>query len=149
MHLLAGEVARPNYAEPLWRRIDEGPTRRVTGGSDSESPACVASGEVALPSTPSAADPCQGPFAATTNAEGGLGVWTGEGPTESDVVPQLSADGYTVAFVANAPLVSLGADFGDDTQNRSSDVYVADMQPGLTRDQALHPLTELGKREHH
>ncbi len=39
------------YAEPLWRRIADGPdapTQRVTGGSDPLNPACVASGERTL-----------------------------------------------------------------------------------------------------
>ena len=44
-------------------------TERVTGGSDPGNPLCVESGESALPATPSALDPCQGPF--VTEQEGG------------------------------------------------------------------------------
>ena len=127
------------YAEPLWRRIADGPaaiTERVSGGSDPLSPSCVASGESKLAGTPSLSDPCQGPFA-TAPENGNSGTWKGG---VGNVVPQLSADGYTVAFLANAPLIAFGANFGR-TENHS-DVYVADMHPGLTRNQALRPLTE-------
>jgi hypothetical protein len=136
---LPSETLRPEYSEPLWRRIaagPEAPTRQVTGGSDPANPACTASGEEVLPLTPSASDPCQGPFA-TTNQ---YGIWTGG---EGDTVPRLSADGYTVAFIANAPLVSLGNDFGAEKATRHGDLYVANMHEGLTRAQALTPLTEL------
>ncbi len=141
--LLSGEARSPAYTEPLWRRIEPGsetPTERVTGGSDPQNPACVASGETSLPATPSPSDPCQGPFA------------TPEGPTPpgilaggagSDFVPRLSADGYTVAFVSQEPLASLGENFGRGALGQSSDLYVADMHAGLTRDEALTQLTEL------
>ncbi len=128
------------YAEPLWRRIADGPdapTQRVSGGSDPLSAACVASGESTLAGTPSLSDPCQGPFS-TAPENGNSGTWRGG---VGNVVPQLSADGYTVAFLANAPLIAFGANFGR-TENHS-DAYVADMRPGLTRNQALRPLTEL------
>jgi hypothetical protein len=143
---LPGETLNPEWAEPLWRRIGDGelaPTRRVTGGSDPANPACVASGERTLPSTASSSDPCQGPFATqeTDNTAGVGGVWTGD--TGDDIVPQLSADGYTVAFPANAPLVTLGGDFGGEATGRHSDLYIADMHEGLTRDEALRQLTEL------
>jgi hypothetical protein len=141
---LSGERFIPAYAEPLWRRIEEGPhtpTRRITGGSDPEDPACAASGEQTLPETASASDPCQGPFVTNPlNAE--EDIW-GEGESVSDFVPQLSADGYQVAFLSSAPLLSLGNDFGLGDKPRHADVYVADMQPGLSRTQALRPLTEL------
>jgi WD40-like Beta Propeller Repeat len=129
--------AEAKYAEPLWRRIADGPTptRRVTGGSEPENPLCLASGETELP-YPTAPGPCQGPFA----TEPSVGVWSGE---VGNTVPQLSEDGYTVAFVATAPLVALGADFGRGAEGESDDLYVADMSEGLTRNQALRPLTEV------
>jgi hypothetical protein len=140
---LANETLDAVYGEPLWRRIadgEEAPTRRVTGGSDPTNPACVASGEKSLPEQPSLSDPCQGPFSTTV----AYGIWEGG---EGDAVPRLSADGYTVAFVANAPLASLGNDFGVDRTTRHSDLYVADMHAGLSRVQALTPLTELASGE--
>jgi hypothetical protein len=136
---LAAENLPAVYAEQLWRRIADGPgalTERVSGGSDPLSPSCVAGGESKLAGTPSLGDPCQGPFA-TAPENGNSGTWRGG---VGNVVPQLSTDGYTVAFLANAPLIAFGANFGR-TENHS-DVYVADMHPGLTRNQALRPLTE-------
>ncbi|HEY2537783.1 MAG TPA: hypothetical protein VGI24_12485 [Solirubrobacteraceae bacterium] len=132
---LSAELLPARYSEPLWRRIADGPeapTRRITGGSDPANPACAANGETVLPPLASASDPCQGPFAIEA-----YGVWSGG---TGNPVPQLSADGATVAFLANAPPV--GATFGE-ILNRSSDLYVASMANGLTRVQAQRPLTEL------
>lgn len=139
--MLPGEQVEPDYAEPLWRRISEGPltpTRRVTGGSQPEAPGCAESGELTLPgfAAQSLADPCQGPFA----VEHKSGVFAA---TVGDSIPQLSADGNTVAFLASAQLVSLGVDYGRSAEGEADDLYVANMQEGLTRIQALQPLTEL------
>jgi Tol biopolymer transport system component len=134
--VLSDETLPAQYSEPLWRRIADGPealTRRITGGSDPSSPACEASGESALAETTSSSDPCQGPFRTE-----GPGVWTGG---IGNPVPQLSADGWTVAFLAGAP--PIGGTFGGDVLNDNSDLYVVDMAGGLTRTQALRPLTEL------
>jgi hypothetical protein len=134
--VLSAETLRAGYTEPLWRRIGEGsgtPTRRVTGGSDPSNPACAASGETALPEVFSPTDPCQGPF--RTEA---LGIWIGG---TGDPVPQLSANGMTVAFLAGAPPVE--GNFGGDVLARASDLYVVNMVEGRSRAQALTPLTEL------
>jgi hypothetical protein len=140
--MLAGEGEHPIYTEPLWRRIADGPltpTNRVTGGSEPENPACVASGETELPNLggPSPqSNPCQGPFA----VENVSGIWAG---TVGDAIPQLSADGYTVAFLATAQLVSLGVDYGRSGATSADDLYLANMHEGLTRSEALRPLTAL------
>jgi WD40-like Beta Propeller Repeat len=129
---LPGETLDPEYTEPLWRRIDEGPTvptRRITGGGDPESPACIASGE-----TPGGS--CEGPFKTTAKE----GIWA-ESVAQA-FVPQLSADGYTAAFLSWAIPVVLGSDFGAGEQAKGDDLYVVDMRPGLSRVQALRPLTE-------
>ena len=134
--MLSGEAPPAQYSEPLWRRMADGPqapTRRITGGSDPADPACAASGETTLAEATSSSDPCQGPF--RTEAPG---VWIGG---TGDPVPQLSADGSTVAFLAGAP--PIGGTFGGDVMNLNSDLYVVDMAEGLTRTQALRPLTEL------
>jgi hypothetical protein len=139
--LLAGESRPANYTEPLWRDIGDGPeapTRRVTGGSDPSAPACIASGETTLAPEPSLSDPCQGPFVTAQEVESG--IWTGD---IGDVVPRLSAEGCTIAFVANAPLVSLGLDFGGGSNN-NDDLYLVNMCEAVTRSQALRPITELG-----
>ncbi|HEV7528377.1 MAG TPA: hypothetical protein VGO29_05740 [Solirubrobacteraceae bacterium] len=140
--LLSAEHRGPSYTEPLWRRVARGsetPTERVTGGSDPAASACIASGEPALGNSPSPSDPCQGPFA---TPEGSLpsGIWAGGG--DGNFVPRLSADGYTVAFVARAQPVSSGEGFGFGFDG-PSDLYVVNMRAGLTRDGALTRLTQL------
>jgi hypothetical protein len=145
--MLSEESVPPQYGEPLWRRIvgangepgEESATRRVTGGSDPADAQCAANPERILPIIPSAQDPCQGPFA----VEPQYGVWEGGA---GETVPRLSADGYTVGFLASAPLVALGT-FGGGLTGRHSDAYVADMHEGLSRVQALTPLTELASGE--
>ena len=141
---LPGEALLPVYSEPLWRRIGDGPqapTLAVTGDSDPLAPACIASGESAPTQPPSPADPCQGPFHTEPPAIGT------SNQVEVQSVPQLSADGSSVAFLANAPLVVQGGDFGEGIGERRSDLYIADMQAGLTLTQALLPLTELASAD--
>jgi len=147
--MLAKEARHARYVEPLWRRIAPGsetPTERVTGGSDPSNPACLASGETVLPSKPSSTDPCQGPFQVEEGNPSG-GIWAAGGGEVGDPVPRLSADGYTVAFLSAAQLVTAGENFGRGAQGQPTDLYVADMHPGLTRDQALTQLTELAGGE--
>jgi Tol biopolymer transport system component len=135
---LAGEEPRPHYAEPLWRRIAEGPqalTRRVTGGAQPSAPACIASGESVLSAPQSPSDPCEGPF--QTEPLSGI-----EGDPLVDTVPMLSGDGQTVAFLATAAPFAEGS-FGIGAESRPSDLYVSNMETGLSRTLALRPLTEI------
>jgi hypothetical protein len=141
--LLPGESVSPYYAEPLWRRITpEAQTRRITGGSDPANPACIESSEKVLAYPPSLTDPCQGPFSSNL----GLGTWVGGVGND---IPALSADGNTVAFLAGAPPLALGEDFGKTgNEARHSDIYVSDMSEAssggaISRVEALTPLTEL------
>jgi Tol biopolymer transport system component len=130
----------PNYTEPLWRRIADGPgamTRRVTGGSDPTSPTCPP-GESQLQQTPSLSDPCQGPFE-PMHESGSFGIFTLPG---ADPVPQLSADGSALAFLAGAREIASGEEFGAAAK-ASDDLYVVDMHEGLSRVRALRRLTEL------
>jgi len=134
---------RPEYTEPLWRRIADGalaPTRRVTGGGDPASPACAASGERGLTQPPTLSDPCQGPFDTEPPGPEGTGTWILS--PEGDYLPSLSANGLTIAFLANARLIAAGEEFGSAAQ-ASNDLYVVDMHSGLTRVQALRRLTEI------
>jgi WD40-like Beta Propeller Repeat len=147
--MLSGETRNPRYTEPLWRRIAPGsetPVERVTGGSDPADPACAASGEAVLPPSPSASDPCQGPFNLSEEQASVSGIWNSAGES-GDFVPRLSADGWTVAFLSDAPLITAGENFGLFAQGQPSDLYVADMHPGLTREEALTRLTELAGGE--
>jgi hypothetical protein len=141
---LPGEKLLAPYSEPLWRRVGDGPgalIRRVTGGGDPENPACAASGENALPSTPSLSDPCQGPFSASQEGRTS-GIFSGN---IGDDVPRLSADGYSVAFLSNSPLAAIGQVFGGEEPK--SDLYLANMHEPLTRMQALRPLTQLASAD--
>jgi hypothetical protein len=146
--LLPEEAVSAQYAEPLWRRIAPGsetPTERVTGGSDPGNPVCAASGESQLPGTQqqSSADPCVGPFRLEPNA----GTFRREESSAvENPVPRLSADGYEVAFIAQAAPIAAGADFGWPGSEVPADLYLVDMHPGLTRDQAITPVTELAGR---
>ncbi len=143
---LPSERFSPTYTEPLWRRIapgSEAATERVTGGSDPGNPLCAESGESALPETPSALDPCQGPFVTERGANFTSGIW-GAARGIGDFIPRLSADGYTVAFLSEEKLLAEGLDFGRSDTGQPADLFTADMHPGLTRDQALTPLTEIG-----
>jgi len=147
-------AATPGYTEPLWRRIHEGPmvpTRRVTGGSDPLSPACVASGQTELASPPTLSDPCQGPFATDSGKESTAPVTWASGtastalPEGADYEPQLSENGTTVAFLATAREVVSGEEL--NSAQASDDLYVANMQDGFTRAQALKRLTEIASGE--
>lgn len=135
-------ASKPEYTEPLWRRIGDGeeaPTRRVTGGTDPASPACQASGETQVANPPTLADPCQGPFETAGGASNGIGVWTGG--LAQDYLPRLSANGQLVAFLATAREIASGEEF--KAGGTSDDLYIANMQAGLTRVQATRRLTEL------
>lgn len=139
---LAHENLEGEYDEALWREIGEsgdGPTRRVTGGSDPLSPACEASGEAILPATESLADPCQGPFNTFGGRSGAGSAGLFVGGAAVNFIPRLSADGEKVAFIATAHYIPSGEE-SNATEN-AIDLYVADMAPGLTRVQALRRLT--------
>jgi Tol biopolymer transport system component len=124
------------YEEPLWRRVADGPealTRRIVGGGDPSAPGCPADGTLSMPV-------CDGPFPNLDNNSPGIPGWVST--LELEVAPQLSFDGGTVALVGD-PVEAL-------------EVYLVDMAPGLSRRQALRPLTraavlsvgrELGNRE--
>jgi hypothetical protein len=140
--LSAERYVSPVYTEPLWRRIADGPLapiRRVTGGSDAASSACVASGEQALANPATLSDPCQGPFDPTYLTPPS-GIWI-LGPGEGDYLPRLSANGQVLAFLSSAREVASGEPF--NSAEASTDLYVVDMRNGLTRVQALRRLTEL------
>ncbi len=142
---LSEETLPARYAEPLWRRIAGGegePTRRVTGGSEPESPGCLAHPEGRLPLAPSASDPCQGPFA--TQTTGGLGTWNNS--ERAAYIPKLSADGYDVAFIASAPLLASAGGFGLGGAEFNDDAYWVNMREP-TRRAALAQLTEFASGE--
>jgi Tol biopolymer transport system component len=137
------------YAEPLWRRIGDGPdapTRRVTGGDD----------PLGCP------EHCAGPLNTGFDLESGQHLDTGPeygtfvaiggfggdplvgGITSLDsVTPQLSADGQTVALLSTQPETGTepthpqGASY-----SLTANAYIVNMASGLSRTQALTRLTE-------
>jgi hypothetical protein len=140
--LLPGEQEARDQSidEPLWRRVNTGPevpTRRVTGNSEPESAACLASGEQQLSSPPGLSDPCQGPFNFREPQVALLDVSAGV-----NFVPQLDEDGEKVAFLASSPEVAAGEEFGGGAE-AADDLYVSNMSEGLTRRQGLQRLTEI------
>lgn len=132
------------FSEPLWRELHNplAPTRRVAGMSQPEAPQCKESGETAPRSPATLSDPCQGPFVREGEATDG-GVFSVSPNTASiNALPRLSANGMSVVFVSNALFAANKTEFGN-IYDRSDDLYVANMEPGLNRAEAVRPLTEV------
>jgi len=133
-----------NYSEPLWRRIAEGPAapvRRITGGGDPFHHGCPPGGAATRDTDVVALgqNPCDGPFALSRAVQlpGTLGTG-GTPPAAPDATPQLSDDGWTAAILVAQPLRDSGVVL---TRAATANAYVVDMRPGLSRVEALHPLT--------
>lgn len=127
-------------AEPLWRRIADGPSapiRRVTGGSDTSNPQCLASGESSDSNQQS--DPCAGPFERYRELDEGL--WSVL-KNKGDFVPQLSANGMVVAFTTGARELASGEQEFPEGEH-ALDLFVVNMASGLTRTAALNRLTAI------
>ena len=122
---LAGESLDPNEPYYLWRRWQEpnAPTRRITGIVDLDDPACPPGGEVTT--DPTASGPCYGPLSEQEASLTSISVAT----------PSLSADGYTVAFLAGAALRP------NITKSNGLDVFLTSMRPGVTRKAGTRELT--------
>jgi hypothetical protein len=104
------DASNTPYDEPLWRRIADGPdaaTRRVVGGVEGPFPGMASK----------APD--------FDNVMGWLGP--ARDSTNIDGVPQLTADGRTVALIGNP--------------TEATNVFVVDMHDGLSRTQAVRQLT--------
>lgn len=123
---LEGENTDPGFLYYLWRRVADGPTapaRRITGLADPDDPAC-------LPGTFSifnqtSTGPCYGPL---TDPEA---IRT----SIASLLPALSGDGMTVAFLTGAgprPNANTGTGL---------DLFVAEMAPEVSRKQATVELT--------
>jgi hypothetical protein len=109
----------------LWRRWDEpdAVTRRVTGIADPEDPGCK-SGE-GVTESPTESGPCYGPLSFPESGLSGI----------SSQAPGLSADGYTVAFLAGSELRPA------DTKPDALDAFLASMRPGVSRKEGTRELT--------
>ncbi len=122
---LPGESPVSEQPYYLWRRWQEPGvvTRRITGIADPEDPQCAEGEGVTLSQT--AEGPCYGPL---SEQESTLASIAG-------VAPGLSADGYTVAFLAGAALRP------NITKPGGLDVFLTSMKPGVTRKQGTRELT--------
>ncbi len=142
-------TSKPNYQEPLWEKLpaQANQTRRVTGGSDPEAPGCAASGVLELPQTETvdaASDPCQGPFlrehASVSEPGGGLQGRAGGHRRASAATAKRSCSTPTRG---SSPRASTS--IGTSKRAIPTDLFVVNMATGLTRTQALTPLTEAGE----
>lgn len=147
----------PNsYAEPLWRRIADGPaapTRRVLAGDDPSAPECppACAGGVDLAWDTQGiggneyfgAAPQFGSY--TSRGAAGTGFAPGAGLADplAAVTPQLSDSGMTVALLSTQPNYGEDPNFGLFNGNLPppANAFVVDMTPGLTRAQAITRLT--------
>jgi Tol biopolymer transport system component len=126
---VGGENANPDLLYYLWRRTLDGPsapTRRITGVSDPDDPACPPDAQVSFDQ--SSTGPCFGPLTETEQT-GGIGA----------LLPAMSADGRRVAFLTG------GGPRPNATTGQGLDLYVTDMSPGLTRKASTTELTREGR----
>jgi WD40-like Beta Propeller Repeat len=122
---LEGENTDPTILYYLWRRVADGPaaqTRRITGLSDPDDPAC---GPGFNNFSQTATGPC---FGFLTDPEGTRTSIAGQ-------LPALSADGSTVAFLTGA------GPRPNPTTGTGLDLFLAQMTPGLSRKQGTIELT--------
>jgi Tol biopolymer transport system component len=122
---LPGESPVSSQPYYLWRRWQEPSpvTRRITGLADPDDPACSQGEEVTQ--SPTATGPCYGPL---SGQESDLASIAGTDPG-------LSADGYTVAFLAGSALRP------NITKSSGLDVFLTSMRPGATRKASTRELT--------
>jgi Tol biopolymer transport system component len=120
---LPGESLSASQPYYLWQRWQEGgKTRRITGLSDPEDPACHEEG---VTQNPLSSGPCYGPL---SEQESSLASITSSAPS-------MSNDGYTVAFLAGAALRP------NITKSAGLDVFVTSMAPHMTRKNSTRELT--------
>ncbi len=119
----------PGFSYYLWRRIADGPaapTRRITGAADPEDPSCAPSGPV--PFDEFTLGPCYGPLGRPE-----LGI-----SANSTLLPAISADGRTLAYLTNSgPRPNVGSGIG-------LDLFVTGMGDGVTRKASTVELTREG-----
>jgi Tol biopolymer transport system component len=122
---LSGESPVQFVSYYLWRRWQDPTalTRRPTGWTDPDDPACPPEAKVIESET--ATGPCYGPLNSQESRLGGI----------AGVAPGLSADGYTVAFLAGAALRP------NITKPSGLDVFLTSMRPGVSRKQGTRELT--------
>ena len=145
------------YAEPLWRRIADGPaspSRRILAGDDASASACP-------PACPGGLDPLwdeedlsgftgAGPAYGSFLAPAGFGPNGFQGSLQA-VTPQLSANGLKVALLSTQPDYGHLPEFGplNQTIPPTANAFVVDMTPGLSREQAIDRVTNWASLDFH
>ncbi|MBE2320028.1 PD40 domain-containing protein [Solirubrobacter sp. CPCC 204708] len=119
---LDGEFPDPAAAYYLWRRVDDGGTRRITGPAEPELPGCST-----YDPSPSTRGPCSGPLSEFEQSVAGI----------NGTLPALSADGRRVLFLTSAPP-------RPPTPGYALDLWMTDMRDGLSRTAASVELTREG-----
>lgn len=123
---LNGEPQESSFYYYLWRRIDDGSTaqtRRITGVSDPDDPACPPSQVTQFDQTTEG--PCFGPLTEQESVRSGI----------ISQVPAVSGDGRKVAFLTGSgprPLAFTGPGL---------DLFLTDMSPGISRKEGTVELT--------
>lgn len=122
---LPGELVDPASQYLLWRRWADpaAVTRRVTGASDPDDPACTS---LYIPSL-TGTGPCLGPLATVEGVQGSL---TGR-------LAVMSEDGRRVAFLTGASPRGI-------VVGQSSDLFLTDMAAGVSRKAGTVELTREG-----
>ncbi len=114
-------ASQPYYMWQHWR--EGGLTRRITGLSDPDDPACH-EGE-GVTQDPISSGACYGPLSEQESSLASI----------AETAPGLSDDGYTVAFLAGAALRP------NITKSAGLDVFVTSMAPHVTRKAGTRELT--------
>ncbi len=129
---IAGERATAEEPYYLWRRWQEADagTRRITGIADLDDPECTTERQAEYVLSETATGPCYGPL---TQPESRAASIAGSAPV-------LSADGYTVAFLASSGLRP-----ADIAKPNGLDVFVTSMRPGVSRKAGTSELTLAAK----
>jgi len=124
---LTGEFDDNSVEYLLWRRWDDAgaATRRVTGASDLDDPACSPSAVYVGSLT--ATGPCYGPLAVPEAQQGGI----------AQRIPAMTPDGRKVLFATAA--APRGITVGDGV-----DLFLTDMSPGASRKGSTTELTRDG-----
>jgi WD40-like Beta Propeller Repeat len=124
-----GENTDPAFLHYLWRRVADGAgaaTRRITGVSDPDDPACPPDASVFFDQT--STGPCYGPLTEPEYLRAGI----------TNLLPAISADGRRVAFLTGS-----GPRPNANTA-QGLDLYLTDMSPGQARKGSTVELTREG-----